>query len=70
MEDSVRTYPMDAVRDLADKLQEANWSLSRDDAMEQARWIVIDITIAVDKLRKLEANEARLEAGDAGEDDD
>lgn len=57
MEDRIVTYPLDAVKELADKLQEDDWSLPRSEAVEKARWIVIDVTRAVDRLRAMEAEE-------------
>jgi hypothetical protein len=58
MPDDVRTitYPADEVRRLADRLMDRDWNLPDDEALELARDIVIDVTMAVDKLR---ANEAR-----------
>lgn len=58
MEDTTTTYPLDATRRLAEQLMDEDWSLTVAEAMEKARDIVIDVTIAVDKLRAIEAEEA------------
>lgn len=48
------TYPMDAVRELADRLCDMDYNLPGDEAQDIARDIVIDVTNAVDRLRAQE----------------
>lgn len=55
--DRTITYPADAAQRLADQLQDRDWNLPGDEALELARDITIDITLAVDKLRAREATE-------------
>lgn len=50
------TFPNDAVRELADRLMDHDYNLPGDEAVEMARDIVIDVTLAVDRLRAQEAS--------------
>lgn len=52
------TYPADALQRVADRLCDLDLSLPGDEAQEIARDIVIDVTMAVDKLRATEAENA------------
>lgn len=56
--DRVTSYPADAAKRLANQLQDWDWNLPTDEAEERARDIVIDVTMAVDKLRAIEADES------------
>jgi hypothetical protein len=64
----VVTYPVDAVRDLADRLQDHMPHMPREDVVEFALHVVLDVVVAVDRLREqerggdrvLEAENARL----------
>lgn len=60
-EDRVITFPADAAQRVADRLQDENWHLDGDDARDVAQEITIEITEAVDKLREMEADEAKPE---------
>lgn len=51
------SYPADVVIQIADRLCDMDWNLPGDEAMEIARDMVIDVTLAVDKLRAREAAE-------------
>lgn len=51
------TYPLDAVQMVADRLCDLDYNLPMDDADQIATDIVIDVTIAVDRLRAMEAEE-------------
>lgn len=53
------TYPADVMQRVADRLGDIDWNLPGDEALEIAQEIVIDVTNAVDKLRRLEAEDAR-----------
>jgi hypothetical protein len=48
------TYPLDAVRRLADHLCDLNYNLPQDEAFELATDLVIDVTLSVDRLRASE----------------
>jgi hypothetical protein len=48
------TFPATMVAQVADRLCDLDWNLPGDEAQEIARDIVIDVTLAVDKLRKHE----------------
>lgn len=52
------SYPVDMVQRIADQLCDRDWNLPQNEALEIARDIVIDVTIAVDKLRTKEAEHA------------
>jgi hypothetical protein len=52
------TYPADMVEQVAGQLCDLDWNLPGDEADEIARNIVIDVTLAVDKLRAREASQA------------
>lgn len=56
--DRTVTYPAAAVREIADRLMDKDWNLPDDEALDEAREIVIDVTNAVDELRASEAKDA------------
>lgn len=58
MADRTVTFPADMVTRVANELCDQNWTLPGDEAEVIARDIVIDVTLAVDKLRASEAGDA------------
>lgn len=48
------TYPAGAVQLVADRLQDFDWNVPHDEAMEFAENVVLDVTLAVDQLRASE----------------
>jgi hypothetical protein len=48
------TFPLHAVRNLADRLMDLDHNLPDDEAVDIARDMVIDVTMAVDRLRREE----------------
>lgn len=58
MEDRTVTYPGDIVQHVAEVLCDIDGAMDWDTALAEAFSIVIDVTMAVDKLRQSEANNA------------